>query len=65
VCVWQDAFFNSFTHGVFTLFILLPTLVLLLLDNFSGHELGVELSGGLEGLLNVRIADYGLVCSLV
>ena len=30
--------------------------VLLLLDNFSGHELGVELVGGLEGLINVRIA---------
>jgi hypothetical protein len=29
--------------------------VLLLLDNFSGHELRVELIGGLEGLLNVRI----------
>jgi hypothetical protein len=24
--------------------------VLLLMDNFSGHELGVELIGGLEGL---------------
>jgi hypothetical protein len=30
--------------------------VLLLLDNFSGHELGVELVGGLEGLDNTRIA---------
>jgi hypothetical protein len=30
--------------------------VLLLLDNFSGHELGVELVGGLDGLENVRIA---------
>jgi hypothetical protein len=29
--------------------------ILLLLDNFSGHELGVELVSGLEGLLNVRI----------
>jgi hypothetical protein len=29
--------------------------VLLLLDNFSGHELGVSLIGGLEGLPNVRI----------
>jgi len=29
--------------------------VLLLLDNFSGHELGVELVGGKEGLDNVRI----------
>ena len=29
--------------------------VLLLLDNFSGHELGVELIGGKQGLLNVRI----------
>ena len=29
--------------------------VLLLLDNFSGHELGVQLVGGLEGLDNVRI----------
>jgi hypothetical protein len=29
--------------------------VLLLLDNFSGHELGVELIGGLEGLSNVQI----------
>ena len=30
--------------------------ILLLLDNFSGHELGVQLIGGLEGLLNIRIA---------
>lgn len=30
--------------------------VLLLMDNFSGHELGVQLVGGLEGLQNVRIA---------
>jgi hypothetical protein len=30
--------------------------ILLLLDNFSGHELGVQLVGGLEGLPNVRIA---------
>ena len=30
--------------------------VLLLLDNFSGHELGVELVGGLDGLDNTRIA---------
>jgi hypothetical protein len=29
--------------------------VLLLLDNFSGHELGVSLIGGLEGPPNVRI----------
>jgi hypothetical protein len=29
--------------------------VLLLLDNFSGYELGVELIGGKQGLLNVRI----------
>jgi hypothetical protein len=29
---------------------------LLLLDNFSGHELGVELVGGLQGLTNTRIA---------
>ena len=29
--------------------------VLLLLDNFSGHELGVELVGGKEGLANVRV----------
>jgi hypothetical protein len=29
--------------------------VLLLLDNFSGHELGVQLVGGLEGLTNVRV----------
>jgi hypothetical protein len=29
--------------------------VLLLLDNFSGHELGIQLVGGLEGLNNVRI----------
>jgi hypothetical protein len=29
--------------------------VLLLLDNFSGHELGVELVGGKQGLPNVRI----------
>ncbi|PQM43520.1 hypothetical protein VC83_09647 [Pseudogymnoascus destructans] len=30
--------------------------ILLLLDNFSGHEVGVELVGGLQGLSNVRIA---------
>ena len=29
--------------------------VLLLLDNFSRHELGISLIGGLEGLPNVRI----------
>jgi hypothetical protein len=29
--------------------------VLLLLDNFSGHDLGVELVGGKEGLDNIRI----------
>jgi hypothetical protein len=29
--------------------------VLLLLDNFSGHELRVQLVRGLEGLSNVRI----------
>jgi hypothetical protein len=29
--------------------------ILLLLDNFSGHELGVELVGGKQGLENVRI----------
>jgi hypothetical protein len=29
--------------------------VLLLLDNFSGHELGVQLVGGLEGLTKVRV----------
>jgi DDE superfamily endonuclease/Tc5 transposase DNA-binding domain/Fission yeast centromere protein N-terminal domain len=29
--------------------------VLLLLDNFSGHELGVQLIGGKQGLSNVRI----------
>jgi hypothetical protein len=29
--------------------------VLLLLDNFSGHELGVQLVGGKEALANVRI----------
>ena len=29
--------------------------VLLLLDNFSGHELGVQLVGGKKGLANVRI----------
>ena len=29
--------------------------VLLLLDNFSGHELGVEKVGGLDGLCNVKI----------
>jgi hypothetical protein len=39
--------FNNKMHG---------RKVLLLLDNFSGHELGVELIGGLEGLSNVRIA---------
>jgi hypothetical protein len=30
--------------------------VLLLMDNFSGHELAVQLVGGLQGLLHVRIA---------
>jgi hypothetical protein len=29
--------------------------VLLLMDNFSGHELGVQLIGGKQGLSNVRI----------
>jgi len=29
--------------------------VLLLMDNFSGHELGVELVGGKTGLSNVEI----------
>jgi DDE superfamily endonuclease len=29
--------------------------VLLLLDNFSSHELGVEKVGGLDGLPNVKI----------
>ncbi len=29
--------------------------VLLLIDNFSGHELGVELVGGKTGLSNVEI----------
>jgi hypothetical protein len=29
--------------------------ILLLLDNFSGHELGVQLVGGLQGLSHVRI----------
>ena len=30
--------------------------VLLLMDNFSGHELAVQLVGGVQGLSNVRIA---------
>jgi hypothetical protein len=30
--------------------------VLLLMDNFSGHELAVQLVGSLQGLSNVRIA---------
>lgn len=30
--------------------------VLLLMDNFSGHELAVQLVGGLQGLSHVRIA---------
>jgi len=30
--------------------------VLLLMDNFSGHELAVHLVGGLQGLSHVRIA---------
>jgi hypothetical protein len=30
--------------------------VLLLMDNFSGHELAIQLVGGLQGLSNVRIA---------
>jgi hypothetical protein len=29
--------------------------VLLLIDNFSGHELAVQLVGGLQGLSNVQI----------
>ena len=29
--------------------------VLLLMDNFSGHELGIILVGGKEGLVNVQI----------
>jgi hypothetical protein len=29
--------------------------VLLLLDYFSGHELGIQLVGGLDGLINVKI----------
>lgn len=29
--------------------------VLLLLDNFSGHKVGVQLVGGKQGLSNVRI----------
>jgi predicted small integral membrane protein len=30
--------------------------VLLLIDNFSGHKLAVQLVGGLQGFSNVRIA---------
>ena len=30
--------------------------ILLLIDNFSSHELAIQLVGGLEGLLNIRIA---------
>jgi hypothetical protein len=30
--------------------------VLLLMDNFSGYELAVQLVSGLQGLSNVRIA---------
>jgi DDE superfamily endonuclease len=29
--------------------------VILLLDNFSGHELGIQKVGGLDGLENVKI----------
>ena len=29
--------------------------VLLLLDNFSSHELGVQLVGGKEALANIRV----------
>jgi len=29
--------------------------ILLLMDNFSGHEVGVQLVGGKEALSNVRI----------
>ena len=29
--------------------------VLLLMNSFSGHELNVQLAGGLQGLSNVRI----------
>ena len=29
--------------------------ILLLLDNFSGHELGIQLIGGLQGLSYIRI----------
>jgi hypothetical protein len=29
--------------------------ILLLLDNFSGHKLSIQLVGGLQGLLHVRI----------
>jgi hypothetical protein len=29
--------------------------ILLLLDNFSSHELGIQLVGGLQGLSHVRI----------
>ena len=30
-------------------------IIFLLLDNFSGHEIGVEKVGGVDGLLNVKI----------
>ena len=30
--------------------------VLLLMDNFSGHNLAVQLVGGLDGLSNIQIA---------
>ena len=29
--------------------------VLLLLDNFSGHDLGVQLVGGKQGLANIQV----------
>jgi hypothetical protein len=51
--------------------------VLLLMDNFSGHELAVQLVGGLQGLSNVWIIwlplnttshwqpmDQGIIASL-
>jgi hypothetical protein len=46
ICKRFLPWFNNKMHG---------RKVLLLLDNFSGHELGVEKVGGLDGLENVKI----------
>jgi len=35
--------------------------ILLLMDNFSGYELAVQIVGGLEGLSHVRISYYQIL----